>query len=176
MAIRPTDTCTPRRHRSDRLNGILSNMHNQMQVHDSILALQVSIERTLGTVIGGVLGYFAVIINRSITLTDDVIFGPLSAAAVAVIGVVVGRALKLEYSSRLFCMTYILVLMGAEVASGALPALSQTDCNLKTQTLLASSMVNRLMRLACNKSAQCSCSEAYLRITVTISMGTGLAS
>ncbi|KAK9857975.1 hypothetical protein WJX84_004815, partial [Apatococcus fuscideae] len=80
---------------------------------------QVSIERTLGTVIGGVLGYFAVIINRSITLQDDVIFGPLSAAAVAVIGVVVGRALKLEYSSRLFCMTYILVLMGAEVASDA---------------------------------------------------------
>ncbi len=79
---------------------------------------QVSIERTLGTIIGGVLGYFAVIFNRSITLTDMVIFGPLSAAAVAAVGVLVGRALRLEYSAKLFCMTYILVLMGADEASG----------------------------------------------------------
>lgn len=115
-------------HQDTRLQksvGVLFTLCNEVQVHDSISFMQVSIERTLGTVIGGVLGYFAVIINRSITLTDDVIFGPLSAAAVAVIGVVVGRALKLEYSSRLFCMTYILVLMGAEVASGMLPDLSR---------------------------------------------------
>lgn len=80
--------------------------------------MQVSLERTLGTIIGGVLGYFAVVINRSITLTDNVIFGPLSSATVAVIGVLVGRALQLEYSAKLFCMTYILVLMGAEAVSG----------------------------------------------------------
>ena len=75
-------------------------------------------ERTLGTLIGGVLGYFAVIFNRSITLTDNVIFGPLSSAAVAAVGVLVGRALRLEYSAKLFCMTYILVLMGADEATG----------------------------------------------------------
>lgn len=150
--------------------GILCKVHNKVQAHDSIVVMQVSIERTLGTVIGGVLGYFAVIINRSITLTDDVIFGPLSAATVAVIGVVVGRALKLEYSSRLFCMTYILVLMGAEVASGALPEFSQPDSNPEALTPFKCSMVHSLECIACNKYARCSCSEAGFKVEVTMSI------
>ena len=50
----------------------------------------------------------------------------LIAFLVAFGAVVIGWALSLDYSAKLFVMTFVLVVMGSEGASGAAPSSSTT--------------------------------------------------
>ncbi|KAK9805562.1 hypothetical protein WJX72_005167 [[Myrmecia] bisecta] len=80
---------------------------------------QYSLERTLGTIAGGLLGYTVVVFGHSITELDDVWFTTCTTAVVAFSAAVGGHAIGLDYSFKLFVLTFLLVIMGAERSTDA---------------------------------------------------------
>lgn len=80
---------------------------------------QVSFERTLGTVTGGFLGFLAYVVGHDISPIQDEVFLVIAASVVGFVSVLVGRALNLDYSAKLYVMTFVLVVMAAEHSSEA---------------------------------------------------------
>lgn len=67
-------------------------------------------------------GVFSRIVSDQIMQILPMILAGVAAFVVAFMAVVIGWALSLDYSAKLFTMTFVLVLMGSERASGACPA------------------------------------------------------
>ena len=80
--------------------------------------LQVAMERVLGTVTGGLLGYGLAMVNDKLPFLDQPFFTVLAATAVAFSSIIMGYKLRLDYSGRLFIMTFILVVMAAPKTEG----------------------------------------------------------
>ncbi|CAK0786828.1 hypothetical protein CVIRNUC_010042 [Coccomyxa viridis] len=80
---------------------------------------QVSMERTIGTVCGGLLGLGISLLGHGFGQDSDMVFTGVAAFVVAFTAVIVGWALSLDYSAKLFTMTFVLVIMGSERASDA---------------------------------------------------------
>lgn len=80
---------------------------------------QVSLERTLGTITGGTLGFFVYMFDSNIDSWDDKMYLVALTSAVGFISVLIGRALHLDYSAKLFVMTFVLVVMAAEHSTDA---------------------------------------------------------
>ncbi|CAL5222233.1 g4567 [Coccomyxa viridis] len=80
---------------------------------------QVSMERTIGTVCGGCLGLGISLLGHGFGQDSDMLFTGIAAFVVAFSAVIVGWALSLDYSAKLFTMTFVLVIMGSERASDA---------------------------------------------------------
>ena len=77
-------------------------------------------ERVLGTVTGGLLGYGLAILNDRLPLLEQPFFTVIAATVVAFMSIIMGYKLRLDYSGRLFIMTFILVVMAAPKTSGKL--------------------------------------------------------
>ncbi|KAK9835385.1 hypothetical protein WJX81_006485 [Elliptochloris bilobata] len=83
---------------------------------------QVSLERTLGTVVGGLIGLGVVQLGDSLgpfLSPSDTAFTTVAAMIIGFIGVVAGYYLNLDYSAKLFVLTFILVVLGSDHASDA---------------------------------------------------------
>ena len=80
--------------------------------------LQVAMERVLGTVTGGLLGYGLATVNDALPFLDQPFFTVIAATAVAFSSIILGYKLRLDYSGRLFIMTFILVVMAAPKTEG----------------------------------------------------------
>ncbi|KAK9807116.1 hypothetical protein WJX73_006825 [Symbiochloris irregularis] len=80
---------------------------------------QVSFERTLGTIAGGLLGYVTVTLGHKMLEASDIVFTGTISSLVGGGAVIAGWALGLDYSAKLFVMTFLLVVMGTEQASDA---------------------------------------------------------
>ena len=77
-------------------------------------------ERVLGTVAGGLLGYFLAICNDALPALDQPFITVIAAACVAFTSIILGSKFKLDYAGRLFIMTFILVSMAAPKKAGAI--------------------------------------------------------
>lgn len=80
---------------------------------------QVSLERTLGTVTGGTLGFFVYAADHNIVTWGDQMFLVGLTSAVGFMSVLLGRAFHLDYSAKLYVMTFVLVVMAAEHTTDA---------------------------------------------------------
>lgn len=76
-------------------------------------------ERCLGTILGGLTGYLVFQIGEWFwnEQTDGIVL-TAGACCVAIISVVGGQRLKLDASARLFVITYLLVIFGADRGTG----------------------------------------------------------
>lgn len=81
---------------------------------------QVGAERTIGTIVGGSLGFVVYGVGSKVwnDATDGVVLS-ITASVVAFLGVVVGARLGLDLSARLFTITFLLVTFGAQEGKGA---------------------------------------------------------
>lgn len=80
---------------------------------------QVSLERTLGTITGGSLGFFVYVVDHNIDSWGDQMYLVALTSAVGFMSVLVGRWLHLDYSAKLYVMTFVLVVMAAEHSTDA---------------------------------------------------------
>ncbi|KAK9903224.1 hypothetical protein WJX75_000088 [Coccomyxa subellipsoidea] len=80
---------------------------------------QVSVERTIGTIFGGLLGLGTVLLGHGFGQDEDIAITGFVAFLVGFGAVCVGWALSLDYSAKLFVMTFVLVVMGSNEASDA---------------------------------------------------------
>lgn len=81
--------------------------------------LQVSLERSIGTILGGVLGFVMYKTGAQFwNETTDGYFLSLVAAFMAFGSVVMGYYLALDYSAKLFAITFLLVTFGAAGGTG----------------------------------------------------------
>ena len=79
-------------------------------------------ERVLGTVTGGVLGYVLSIFNDAQPFYEEPFITVFAVAGVGFASVLLGNRLQLDYAGRLFIMTFILVAMAAPTKAGMLRA------------------------------------------------------
>ncbi|CAL8465245.1 g4780 [Coccomyxa elongata] len=87
---------------------------------------QVSVERTIGTIFGGLLGLATVLLGHGFGQDEDIAITGFVAFLVGFGAVCVGYALSLDYSAKLFVMTFVLVVMGSnEPADASLVALTR---------------------------------------------------
>ena len=75
-------------------------------------------ERVLGTVTGGILGYLLSIFNDSQPYYEEPFITVVAVAGVGFVSVILGYKLQLDYAGRLFIMTFILVAMAAPTKAG----------------------------------------------------------
>eukprot|EP00891_Asterochloris_glomerata_P007742 jgi/Astpho2/7742/fgenesh1_pg.00116_%23_10_t len=80
---------------------------------------QVSLERTLGTVSGGLLGLLVVSVGSRIPQLPDIVLASVSAGLVGFVAAAGGWFLGLDYSAKLFVLTFVLVVMGAQTGADA---------------------------------------------------------
>lgn len=83
-------------------------------------AAQTGMERCLGTMLGGLTGYLVFEIGEYFwnDQTDGIVL-TVGACCVAVASVLCGKRFKLDASARLFVITYLLVIFGADRGTGA---------------------------------------------------------
>ncbi|EIE23260.1 hypothetical protein COCSUDRAFT_42167 [Coccomyxa subellipsoidea C-169] len=80
---------------------------------------QVSVERTIGTIFGGLLGLATVLLGHGFGQDEDIAITGFVAFLVGFGAVCVGWVLSLDYSAKLFVMTFVLVVMGSNEPSDA---------------------------------------------------------
>lgn len=80
--------------------------------------MQAALERVLGTVTGGLLGYFLAICNDALPFQAQPFITVLAATCVAFSSIILGSKFKIDYAGRLFIMTFILVSMAAPKKAG----------------------------------------------------------
>lgn len=103
---------------------------------------QVGIERILGTLLGGISGFGAYRVGRLIwddmyTRLSDGIALSILAAMAAFLGVWAGAKLKLDYSAKLFTLTFLLVTFGAVKQDNALLVMMTRICGICGGVLLS---------------------------------------
>ncbi len=75
-------------------------------------------ERVLGTVTGGMLGFFLAICNDALPAIAQPFVTVLAATCVAFTSIILGSKFKIDYAGRLFIMTFVLVAMAAPKKAG----------------------------------------------------------
>ena len=80
-------------------------------------------ERVLGTVTGGVLGFLLAICNDALPPVAQPFITVFVATCVAFTSIILGSKFKIDYAGRLFIMTFVLVAMAAPRKAGVLSAL-----------------------------------------------------
>lgn len=94
--------------------------------------LQAAMERVLGTVTGGMLGFLLAICNDALPPIAQPFITVLAAACVAFTSIILGSKFKIDYAGRLFIMTFVLVAMATPNKRGkafVCPMLSLNVCN-----------------------------------------------
>ena len=86
----------------------------------------MALERVLGTVAGGLLGYGLALFNDLLPFLDQPFFTVGALMIVAFSSILLGQKLRLDYSGRLFIMTFILVVMAAPRTAGTLVSSTNT--------------------------------------------------
>ena len=75
-------------------------------------------ERVLGTVTGGLLGFLLAICNDALPAIAQPFITVCAAACVAFTSIILGSKFKIDYAGRLFIMTFVLVAMAAPKKAG----------------------------------------------------------
>ena len=85
-----------------------------------MLILQAAMERVLGTVTGGMLGFLLAICNDALPPIAQPFITVFAATCVAFTSIILGSRFKIDYAGRLFIMTFVLVAMAAPRKAGEL--------------------------------------------------------
>lgn len=122
--------------------------------------LQAAVERVLGTVTGGVLGYVLSIFNDAQPFYEEPFITVFAVAGVGFASVLLGNRLQLDYAGRLFIMTFILVAMAAPTKAGMLRASLP-----KSARYIASDLGSGLITwLACLSDVQPANSDQFVSV------------
>lgn len=96
-----------------------------------VLARRVAstcVERVLGTVMGGITGFVVYCVSKRLDTLDTLLLLGITAGGVGMLSVWGGHLLRLNYSAKLFTLTFLLVFAGADDVVRASPALEPSGC------------------------------------------------